>query len=390
MAGRVILIVLDSVGIGYLPDASNYGDEGSHTLGHIAENVAELKIPNLLRLGLSRIQNSRLPVVNEPPIGSFGRAAEKSAGKDTTTGHWEIAGTVLEEPFPTFTEGFPASFIESFEKAIGVKTIGNFAASGTEIIQQLGDEHVRTGFPIVYTSADSVFQIAMHEAVIPLERQYEICRIAREMLSGDLAVGRVIARPFTGESGQYTRTSNRKDFAIEPPDNVLTAIEKTGKTVIGVGKIYDIFAGKNITRSYKTKNNEEGIRKTIELIQAGEGALIFTNLVDFDMLYGHRRDPEGYAHCLEAFDAALPEMMAALREEDVLIITADHGNDPTWQGTDHTREYIPIVCYGPGIHQGADIGTRSSFADIAVTIADALGMDWQQPHASGFWKEITL
>ena len=390
MARRVLLIVLDSVGIGSLPDAANYGDDGSHTLGHIAENVPGLKIPNLLRLGLSRIINSRLSVLNEPPTGSFGRAAEKSTGKDTTTGHWEIAGTVLEKPFPTFTEGFPLSFIEAFEEAIGVSTIGNFAASGTEIIQQLGDEHVRTGFPIVYTSADSVFQIAMHEAVIPLERQYEICRVAREMLSGDLAVGRVIARPFIGENGQYTRTSNRKDFATEPPDNVLTAIEKAGKTVIGVGKIQDIFAGKSITRSYKTKNNEEGIRKTIELIQTGEGSLIFTNLVDFDMLYGHRRDPEGYARCLEAFDAALPEMMASLREEDVLMITADHGNDPTWHGTDHTREYIPIVCYGPGIRSGVDIGTRQSFADIAATVAEVLGVEWRSPYATGFWKEIAV
>lgn len=390
MANRVILIVLDSVGIGFLPDASAYGDEGSHTLGHIAEKVPDLAIPNMLRLGLSRIKNSRLSAVNEPPNGSFGRAAEKSAGKDTTTGHWEIAGTVLEKPFPTFTEGFPASFIQAFEKAIGVKTIGNFAASGTEIIQQLGDEHVRTAFPIVYTSADSVFQIAMHEAVIPLERQYEICRIAREMLSGDLAVGRVIARPFTGQNGQYTRTSNRKDFATEPPDNVLTAIEKAGKTVIGVGKIHDIFAGKNITRSCKTKNNEEGIRKTIELIQAGKGSLIFTNLVDFDMVYGHRRDPEGYARCLEAFDAALPEMMAALLEDDVLIITADHGNDPTWHGTDHTREFIPIVCYGPGIRSGVDIGTRQSFADIAATVAEVLGVEWRPPYATGFWKEIAV
>lgn len=390
MVGRVILIVLDSVGIGSLPDAKAYGDEGSHTLGHIVEKVPGIQIPNLLRLGLSRIQDSRLPLIDEPPLAAFGRAAEKSAGKDTTTGHWEIAGTVLDKPFPTFTEGFPASFIQAFEKAIGVKTIGNVAASGTEIIQQLGDEHVQTGFPIVYTSADSVFQIAMHESVIPLERQYGICAIARDMLTGDMAVGRVIARPFTGEKGHYTRTSNRKDFAFLPPDNVLTALEKAGHEVIGVGKISDIFAGKNVSVSYPTKNNRQGIQTTLDLIREGKGQLIFTNLVDFDMLYGHRRDPEGYAGCLEEFDQSLPGMMAALGGEDVLIITADHGNDPTWQGTDHTREYIPLLVYGKGVRSGTVIGTRASFADIAATIAEALGVEWPSSHAVSFWKEISF
>ncbi|HRG42585.1 MAG TPA: phosphopentomutase, partial [Saprospiraceae bacterium] len=289
-SNRVILIVLDSVGIGYLPDAHLYGDEGSNTLGHIVEKYPALHIPNMISLGLGNIDlNNLLPKVQNP-LASYGKAMEQSAGKDTTTGHWEIAGTILEKPFPTFLDGFPTSFMADFEAAIGSKTIGNYAASGTAIIDDLGDEHVRTGFPIVYTSADSVFQIAMHEAVIPIEKQYEICQIARDMLTGDYEVGRVIARPFVGASGQYTRTSRRKDFATMPPDNVLDAINKQGKEVLGIGKIYDIFAGKGITRSIKTANNQEGIEATISAIENDKASLVFTNLVDFDMHFGHRRD----------------------------------------------------------------------------------------------------
>ena len=381
-SNRVILIVLDSVGIGYLPDAHLYGDEGSNTLGHIAEKYPELHLPNMISLGLGNIDpNNLLPKV-ENPLASYGKAMEQSAGKDTTTGHWEIAGTILEKPFPTFLDGFPTSFMADFEAAIGSKTIGNYAAPGTAIIDDLGDEHVRTGFPIVYTSADSVFQIAMHEAVIPIEKQYEICQIARDMLTGDYEVGRVIARPFVGTSGQYTRTSRRKDFATMPPDNVLDAINKQEKEVLGIGKIYDIFAGKGITRSIKTANNQEGIEATISAIENDEASLIFTNLVDFDMHFGHRRDVVGYAQCLEEFDAKLPEIMSKMKEDDILIITADHGNDPTWTGTDHTREYIPILIYGQNVPKAYNFGVRNSFVDIAATVSDALGMDFETTGSS--------
>ena len=381
-SNRVILIVLDSVGIGYLPDAHLYGDEGSNTLGHIVEKYPALHIPNMISLGLGNIDlNNLLPKV-ENPLASYGKAMEQSAGKDTTTGHWEIAGTILEKPFPTFLDGFPTSFMADFEAAIGSKTIGNYAASGTAIIDDLGDEHVRTGFPIVYTSADSVFQIAMHESVIPIEKQYEICQIARDMLTGDYEVGRVIARPFVGASGQYTRTSRRKDFATMPPDNVLDAINKQGKEVLGIGKIYDIFAGKGITRSIKTANNQEGIEATISAIENDKASLVFTNLVDFDMHFGHRRDVVGYAQCLEAFDAKLPEIMSKMKEDDILIITADHGNDPTWTGTDHTREYIPILIYGQNVPKAYNFGVRNSFVDIASTVADALGMDFETTGSS--------
>ena len=381
-SNRVILIVLDSVGIGYLPDAHLYGDEGSNTLGHIVEKYPALHIPNMISLGLGNIDlNNLLPKVQNP-LASYGKAMEQSAGKDTTTGHWEIAGTILEKPFPTFLDGFPTSFMADFEAAIGSKTIGNYAASGTAIIDDLGDEHVRTGFPIVYTSADSVFQIAMHEAVIPIEKQYEICQIARDMLTGDYEVGRVIARPFVGASGQYTRTSRRKDFATMPPDNVLDAINKQGKEVLGIGKIYDIFAGKGITRSIKTANNQEGIEATISAIENDKASLVFTNLVDFDMHFGHRRDVVGYAKCLEEFDAKLPEIMSKMKEDDILIITADHGNDPTWTGTDHTREYIPILIYGQNVPKAYSFGVRNSFVDIAATVSEALGMDFETTGSS--------
>jgi len=381
-SNRVILIVLDSVGIGYLPDAHLYGDEGSNTLGHIVEKYPALHIPNMISLGLGNIDpNNLLPKVDNP-MAAYGKAMEQSAGKDTTTGHWEIAGTILEKPFPTFPDGFPTSFMADFESAIGSKTIGNYSASGTTIIEELGDEHVRTGFPIVYTSADSVFQIAMHEAVIPIEKQYEICQIARDMLTGDYEVGRVIARPFVGASGQYTRTSRRKDFATMPPDNVLDAINKQGKEVLGIGKIYDIFAGKGITRSIKTANNQECIEATISAIENDEASLIFTNLVDFDMHFGHRRDVVGYAQCLEAFDAKLPEIMSKMKEDDILIITADHGNDPTWTGTDHTREYIPILIYGQNVPKAYSFGVRNSFVDIAATVSEALGMDFETTGSS--------
>ncbi len=373
---RVILIVLDSVGIGYLPDAHVYGDEGSNTLGHIAEKYPSLHIPNLIRLGLRNIDHTNLLPKVATPLASYGKAMELSAGKDTTTGHWEIAGTILDKPFPTFPDGFPTEFMASFEAAIGLQTIGNYSASGTAIIDELGDEHVLTGYPIVYTSADSVFQIAMHEDVISIEKQYKICQIAREMLVGEYEVGRVIARPFVGTSGQYVRSSRRKDFATMPPDNVLDAINQQGKEVLGIGKIYDIFAGKGITRSIKTANNQEGIEATLSSIENDNASLIFTNLVDFDMHFGHRRDVPGYAHCLEEFDKYLPALQLNLKEDDLLIITADHGNDPTWKGTDHTREYIPVLLYGKNVKSGINIGVMNSFADIAATTAEFLGIDF--------------
>lgn len=386
---RVILIVLDSVGIGALPDAPQYGDTGCNTLGHIAEHFADLQLPHLTALGLGNIDPQNALPKCEAPAAAYGKAAERSAGKDTTTGHWEIAGVVLDKPFPVFAGGFPSAFIQQFESAIGTPTIGNIAASGTAIIEEMGDEHVRTGFPIVYTSADSVFQIAMHEEVIPIERQYEICRIARAMLTGDYEVGRVIARPFTGPPGQYKRTSRRRDFAVSPPHTVLDAITEQGKEVYAIGKITDIFNGKGISRYTKTENNAAGITATLEAIRqpgTSEG-LIFTNLVDFDMLYGHRRDVEGYARALMEFDEALPALTAALRPDDLLLITADHGNDPVAPGTDHTREYIPILAFGQGVQPGQQIGVRTTFADLAATVAEALDIRYATPGTS-FYKRI--
>ena len=384
---RVILIVLDSVGIGELPDANQYGDVGSNTLGNIASSYPNLDLPHLINLGLGNIdpQNalSKIPT----PIGSFGKAAELSAGKDTTTGHWEICGVILDTPFPTFPTGFPDSFMDSFHKAIGLSTIGNVVASGTTIINELGDIHVETGQPIVYTSADSVFQIAMHEDIIPIKRQYEICQIARDMLIGDYNVGRVIARPFVGTSGDYVRTSRRKDYSVSPPPTLLDAISDHALDVISIGKIADIFNGKGITQSVKTANNQEGIEQTIQAIKKNSKGLIFTNLVDFDMLFGHRRDVEGYANCLMEFDSHLPQIIKSLKKDDLLIITADHGNDPTAPGTDHTREYIPILHYGDQIKQAHNLGTRHSFSDIAATIATALGIKFDTK-GSSYYDEL--
>jgi phosphopentomutase len=372
---RVVLIVLDSVGIGALPDAALYNDEGANTLGHIAEQYAALELPNLTQLGLGNIDPSNQLAKIKQAKAAYGKAMEQSAGKDTTTGHWEICGLILDKPFPTFPNGFPSSFMQRFEAAIGSPTIGNKTASGTAIINEMGDEHRLSGHPIVYTSADSVFQIAMHESIIPIERQYEICQIARDLLVGDFEVGRVIARPFIGESGAYTRTKNRKDFSVSPPDNLLDAIIKKGQSVDTIGKIVDIFSGKGISSYVKTANNAEGIQRTIEAIQKDSNGLIFTNLVDFDMLFGHRRNVEGYAKCLMEFDLKLPEILSSLKEDDLLIITADHGNDPTAPGTDHTREYVPILHYGAMVQENQNIGVRQSFADMAATIADALAVD---------------
>ena len=381
---RVVLIVLDSVGIGELPDADQYGDLGSNTLGNIAKHYPDLKLPNLTAMGLGNIDKNNALAKTTTPSAAFGKAIERSAGKDTTTGHWEISGLIIKQAFPTFPNGFPKEFMDRFEAAIGIETIGNVVASGTTIINKLGDEHISSKRPIVYTSADSVFQIAMHEEVYPIEKQYEICQIARDMLIGDYKVGRVIARPFIGKPGNYTRTSRRKDFSVTPPTTVLDVIKSTGKEVISIGKIVDIFAGKGISRYTKTASNMEGIEATINAINEDSKGLIFTNLVDFDMLYGHRRDIEGYAKCLMEFDQHLPKIINNLKEDDLLIITADHGNDPSAPGSDHTREYIPILNYGKNIKAGQSIGVRNSFADIAATIADALNVKYETEGKSYF------
>ncbi|MFN8398301.1 MAG: phosphopentomutase [Bacteroidia bacterium] len=383
---RVILIVLDSVGVGELPDAAAFGDVGSNTLGHIAAKM-NLRIPNLLAMGLGNLPGLGLPA-NSAASAAFGRAAEQSRGKDTITGHWEIAGLVPDMVFPYFPEGFPREIMDRFEQEIGTRTIGNYPASGTVIIDELGEEHMRTGYPIVYTSSDSVFQIAMHEEVIPIERQYRICEIARGLLQGDWAVGRVIARPFIGKPGGFMRTANRHDFSIDPPsDTILDYLMGAGKRVYGVGKIMDIFNGRGISGNKKSKDNQEGIDNTLAWMKVDFEGLVFTNLVDFDMHYGHRRDVEGYGRCIEEFDARLPEILAALGPDDVLMLTADHGNDPTYKGTDHTREYVPVLVHGQHVRAGVDMGTRATFADMGATILDMLGVEGETKGVS-FWGMI--
>ena len=374
---RVILIVLDSVGCGDAPDAAAYGDEGSNTLANTARAVGGLKLPTMGRLGLGNIT----PIEGVPPVsapsGAYGRLTEVSAGKDTTAGHWELAGVPVYRPFPTYPHGFPVELIAEFERRIGRETLGNYPASGTVIIQELGEEHMRTGQPIVYTSADSVFQIAAHEEVIPLEELYHMCQIARELLTGDHAVGRVIARPFVGEPGNFTRTENRRDFSLTPDqDTILDTLKAAGKEVTGVGKIEDIFAHRGLTRSQHTGNNMDDLEAILQFIASDADGLIFANLVDFDMLYGHRNNPRGYADALEQFDTRLPDIQAALRDVDVLMLTADHGNDPTTLSTDHSRERVPILVSGPPVQAGVNLGTRDSFADIAATIADLLSVAW--------------
>lgn len=371
---RVIIIVLDSAGIGELPDAAEYGDEGSNTLGNIAAAVPGFSLPNLEKLGLGNIDGIVGFKAAEEPLGCFGKMAERSVGKDTTTGHWELAGITLRKPFPVYPEGFPGDLVERFEKAIGTKTLGNYPASGTVIIKELGQQHVKTGYPIIYTSADSVFQIAAHEDVIPVQRLYEICRTAREILTGEHAVGRVIARPFTGSDGNYTRTANRRDFSLEPPEKtLLDHVKEAGLEVKAVGKIDDIFAGRGITQSIHVKDNMEGVDKTIGFIKERFSGLIFANLVDFDMYYGHRNDPEGYARALEEFDGRVPEIIDAMARQDILFITADHGCDPTTVSTDHSREYVPLLVYGKEIRMGINLGTRKTFSDLAQTTAECLG-----------------
>jgi len=370
---RISVIVLDSVGIGALPDAAAFGDEGSHTLGHICEQVPDMKLPNLTAMGLGNIAPLATILQADKPLACYGKMAEVSVGKDTMTGHWELMGLEVKVPFQVYSDGFPAELIEKFEAMTGRKVIGNKPASGTEILDEYGEEQLRTGAWIVYTSGDSVFQIAAHEDVIPLNELYHACEIARELTLNDpYVVGRVIARPYIGEPGAYKRTPNRHDYALKPfGETVLDHLKNEGLDVISVGKINDIFTGQGINESYPTKSNLDGIKATIKLLNRPFHGLLFTNLVDFDSLYGHRRDPKGYAACLEEFDQYVPELMQQMSDNDLLIITADHGNDPTAPGTDHTREYVPILIYSPSLAKDSiSIGTRSTFADLAATIAE--------------------
>jgi phosphopentomutase len=381
---RVIWVVLDSVGIGELPDAAAYGDVGRDTLGHIARS-RPLKLPNLVRLGLANIK----PLANlQPPAksaGSYGKGATVSPGKDTTTGHWEMAGIWLEQAFPVYPHGFPQSLIEEFERQIGRRTLGNKPASGTEIIKELGEEHVRTGFPIVYTSGDSVFQIAAHEDVSPIAELYRMCEVARKLLDGPNRVGRVIARPFTGAAGNFRRTERRHDYAVEPPrPMLLDVLAEAQVPVFGVGKIHDIYNGRGVEKYVTTKNNADGMAKLTEALAQRPGGLIFANLVDFDMLYGHRKDVEGFARSLEEFDALLGPFLNLLRPSDLLIITADHGcdPDPVNPTTDHSREYVPILAYSFGVAGGANLGTRATLADMGQTIAENFATTI--PHGKSF------
>src|SRR5437899_3637495 len=358
-----------------MPDAADWGDAGSDTFGHICES-RQLRLPNLQSLGLGNIRTLAGVEVIENPRGSFGKCALKSNGKDTTTGHWEMAGIILERAFPTYPNGFPQSLIDEFIAKTHVPgVLGNIPASGTEIIKELGEEHVKTGKPIVYTSADSVFQVAAHEKLMPLKRLYEICETARDILRGDHEVGRVIARPFLGEPGSFYRTENRHDYAVPPPrENLLPLLSENGLDMVCIGKIASIYDSTGVTQDLTAKNNEQSIDQTIRALQDQTRGLIFSNLVDFDMLYGHRRDTEGYARALEHFDSRWPEIENAMADDDLVIITADHGNDPTYPGTDHTREYAPLLVFGKGARQGADLGTRSSLADIGHTIAANFGL----------------
>lgn len=370
---RVLVIVLDSVGVGELPDAAAYGDHGSDTLGNIARQ-RPLRVPALRRLGLARVARIGGDAAGTP-AGAFGRMAEASPGKDSVTGHWELTGLVLDRPFPTFPGGFPASLIAEFERRIGRATLGNTVASGTVIIEELGPEHMRSGLPIVYTSADSVFQIAAHEAVVPVPELYRYCEIAFELAARNMGMGRVIARPFVGSPGHFTRTSNRRDFALPPfAPTLLDRLKEAGHPVVAIGKIEDLFAGRGITSAVHTTSDGHGMDEVEKAMASVERGLIFANLVDFDALYGHRNDAEGYAANLERFDARLDALLPALRDDDFLIITADHGNDPTTPSTDHSREHVPVFVVGARVRPGTDIGLRRTFADLGQTIAELFGI----------------
>jgi phosphopentomutase len=384
---RIVAIVLDSVGIGELPDAPHYGDQCSDTVGNIARAIP-LHLPALRHLGLDRL----VPALGTPtasPAGAWGRMAEASAGKDSVTGHWEMAGIVLDRPFPTFPDGFPASVIEAFERGIGRSSIGNVVASGTEVIERFGHEHLQTGAPIVYTSADSVFQIAAHEDVVPVPELYRFCEVAFEIVGEGMGVGRVIARPFIGTPGAFRRTSRRHDYALEPPGaTLLDRLTDSGHPVVAVGKIKDLFAGRGVTRHLATASDDEGMDRVEEAMRDVPRGLIWANLVDFDALYGHRNDVQGYARNLERFDARLADLLPQLRSTDLLIITADHGNDPTTPSTDHSREYVPLLLAGQAVTAGVSLGTRATFADLGQTIADNFAVP-ALDHVTSFLDALT-
>lgn len=379
---RIFLVVLDSVGVGELPDAKEYGDLGSNTLEHAVRACGGVSLPHLESLGLGQLVQLR-PSVQSPQssaprlLGSYGKMAEQSQGKDTTAGHWEMAGLIVKEPFPTYPNGFPPEIIQEFERQIGKKVLGNKPASGTEIIKELGEEHYRTAKPIVYTSADSVFQIAAHEEIIPLPQLYEMCKIARKILTGKHAVGRVIARPFVGKPGNFVRTHNRHDYALEPPaETLLDKVNASGLDCISVGKIWDIFAGRGISKHLGAGPNALMMEKILEGMNDPnfKRGLLFANLVDFDMLFNHRQDPQGFVQAMIEFDQFLPKLFESMQPEDILMISADHGNDPTDQSTDHTREYVPILVYGQTLKKGIHLGVRKTFADCGQTVAEFLGI----------------
>ena len=373
MTNRAIVIVCDSLGVGELPDAKEFGDEGSNTLGHILRDQHP-QLPTLTRLGL--LHTLPQPASTDTPLSAYGRMAEVSNGKDTTTGHWEMMGLVVEHPFRTYPNGFPAEVIDEYERRIGRKILGNKPASGTVILDELGEEHMRTGSPIVYTSADSVFQVAAHEEVIPIEELWRICAIARELMRGEHNIGRIIARPFIGSGkGHFKRTANRKDFSVRPNgETVVERAQKAGRRVVGLGKIADIFDRVGIDEEIRTESNSDGMRKTIDLVRDSNADFIFTNLVDFDSKYGHRNDAAGYAKALETFDGELAELLTAMRDDDLLFITADHGCDPTDVSTDHTREYVPLLVAGPRVRAQRPLGTRTTFADLGASICEHLGL----------------
>ena len=386
---RICMIVLDSVGIGALPDAAQFGDAGANTLGHIAEKVPGFTLKNFQKLGLGNIAPLRGIAPAERPLAYYGKMAEISAGKDTMTGHWELMGLKVTVPFQTYPNGFPRELIETFERETGRRVIGNKPASGTEIIRELGEQQMKTGAWIVYTSADSVFQIAAHEEVIPLDELYRACEIARRLTQDRFPVGRVIARPYTGRPGAFTRTANRHDYAVKPPGpTVMNRLKDAGYDCIAVGKINDIFSGEGVTESIPTKSNNHGVDETVRAMRNRFRGLVFTNLVDFDSLYGHRRDPEGYARALMEFDGRLPDVMATIGERDLLILTADHGNDPVHPGTDHTREYVPLLVYSPVLFKPGSLGVRNSYADAGATIADNFGVPLPE-HGVSFLAELS-
>ena len=384
---RVFLIVLDSYGIGNAPDAADFGDEGSNTLETIVKSE-KYHTPNMCKLGLFNIDGVEAQPKEEKPSGAFGRFTEASKGKDTTIGHWEIAGIISRRPLPVYPDGFPKEVLDEFTRRTGREVLCNKPYSGTEVIKDYGDEHVKTGKLIVYTSADSVFQIAAHEDVVPLEDLYEYCRIAREILTGEHSVGRVIARPFVGESGNYTRTPHRHDFSLVPPSvTMMDVLTEKGYDTKGVGKIFDIFAGKNVQTTVSIKNNVDGMDKTLEIQKEDFNGLCFVNLVDFDMLYGHRNDIDGYANAATVFDEQLGEFLNNMRDDDVLMITADHGCDPGFKGTDHSRECVPMLMYGKAVKEGVNLGTRNTFSDMAATVLDMFGIQGGTEGTS-FWGEV--